>query len=142
MENRNTQLNIMCSIQYIYIYIIEHTTLSCVFLFSIHKKNISIYVYINIYIYIYVYIYWYIYLYIYIHICIFIIRETIYTFIYIDIYNFIYRFSVPGRLAVIIEHLRESLDKMLHDKFKDPTLDIYNLPILEVTCELLDSKNY
>ena len=63
-----------------------------------------------------------------------------YVFTYIRIY--IYRFSVPGRLAVIIEHLRLSLDKMLHDKFKDPTLDIYNLPILEVTCDLLDSKNY
>ena len=66
--------------------------------------------------------------------------------IYIDmcihIFVYTYRFSVPGRLAVIIEHLRLSLDKMLHDKFKDPTLDIYNLPILEVTCDLLDSKNY
>jgi len=58
----------------------------------------------------------------------------------VEVYT--YRFSVPGRLAVIIEHLRLSLDKMLHDKFKDPTLDKYNLPILEVTCDLLDSKNY
>jgi len=49
---------------------------------------------------------------------------------------------VPGRLAVIIEHLRISLDKMLHDKFNDPTLDISCLPILEVTCELLDNKNF
>ena len=62
--------------------------------------------------------------------------------IHIFVYIYIYRFSVPGRLAVIIEHLRLSLDKMLHDKFKDPALDIYNLPILEVTCDLLDSKNY
>lgn len=70
----------------------------------------------------------------------YLLSEKLYIHFYILIY--IYRFSVPGRLAVIIEHLRLSLDKMLHDKFKDPTLDIYNLPILEVTCELLDSKNY
>ena len=94
---------------------------------------------------------------IYIYACIYIYCESIHLYIYIDIdiytYTYmyiycdiyihtIYRFSVPGRLAVIIEHLRISLDLMLHDKFKDPTLDIHHLPILEVTCELLDSKNY
>ena len=49
---------------------------------------------------------------------------------------------MPGRLAVIIERLRLSLDCILRDKFNNPTLDIYGLPILQITCELLDSKNY
>ena len=53
-------------------------------------------------------------------------------------YNIFIRFTAPGRIVAIIQEVRRAFDGILQSKFEDPSLDISALPVVELTCQLLD----
>jgi hypothetical protein len=54
--------------------------------------------------------------------------------------NYNYRFTAPGRTVAILEEVRAAFDALLQRKFEDPGLDIAGQPVVDLTCQLLDTN--
>ena len=51
-------------------------------------------------------------------------------------------FAAPGRIAVLVNELKKSLDVLLERKLEDPRRDITANPISEAIIRLFDTEGY
>jgi hypothetical protein len=49
------------------------------------------------------------------------------------------RFSATGRIVALVQAIRRAFDQLLEDKILRPDMDISASPVLDVTCQLLET---
>ncbi len=51
----------------------------------------------------------------------------------------LHRFSATGRIVALVQAIRRAFDQLLEDKILRPDVDISSSPVLDVTCQLLET---